>query len=87
MDERLTDYLDELIAHMERGVPVPWYHGWMPNNRHQTYHFKELGHIPIPEGYSRILKDDNLRKRIEALDVTHVDGYKMKDITPDMVNE
>ncbi|MBQ7930656.1 MAG: FAD-dependent oxidoreductase [Clostridia bacterium] len=80
-----TDYLDELIAHMERGVPVPWYHGWMPGDRHQTYHFKELGHIPIPEAYPRILKDETLRGRIEALDVTHVDGYKMKDITPEML--
>ena len=76
-----TDHLDELKACMRRGISVPWYHGWMPSDRGQTYHFKELGHIRIPGEYPRILKDESLRRRIEALGVTHVGGKKMKDIT------
>ena len=75
-----TTYLDELKERMTKGVPVPCYHGWMPGDRNQTYHFKELGHIRIPGEYPRILKDDELRGRIEALGVTHVGGKKMKEI-------
>lgn len=78
-----TDYLEELKERMTRGVHVPWYHGWLPTSRHQTYHFKELGHIRIPADYPRILADENLKKRIEALDVIHVDGMKMKDVKLD----
>ncbi len=76
-------YLGELKDRMTKGVKVPWYHGWMPSDQGQTYHFKELGHIRIPGEYRRILDDDELRKRIEALDVVHVGGKKMKDITED----
>ena len=74
-------YFDELKARMERGVPVLWYHGGIPSNRAETYHFKELGHIRIPGEYERILHDPELKARIEALDVTHVDGHKMKEVT------
>ncbi len=82
-----TDHLGELIERMKRGVPVPYYHGGLPSDRHQTYHFKELGHIAIPETYPRILADEALRSRIEALDVIHVDGKKMKDVTADDLPE
>ncbi len=75
-----TDYLPELIERMEKGIPVPYYHGWLPSDRHQTYHFKELGHIRIPGEYKRILEDPELKERIVKLDVTHVDGFKMKDV-------
>ena len=74
-----TDYLDELIARMEKGIPTPYYHGWMPSNYSQNYHFKELGQIHIPEEYSRILADRELFERVCSLDVTHLDGKKMRE--------
>lgn len=75
-----TDHLEELKEMMRAGVPVPWYHGSVPHNRHQSYHFKELGFIVIPRDYDKICDDPALRKRIERLDVTHWDGLKMKDV-------
>ena len=72
---------------MEQGIRVPWYHGGIPSNYHETYHFKELGHIAIPGEYPRILADENLRQRIIALDVLHYDGHRMKDITPEMLEK
>jgi len=82
-----TTWFDELKAHMERGIHVPWYHGWLPGDYHETYHFKELGHIAIPGEYPRILEDEDLRQRIIALDVLHYDGHRMQDITPEMINQ
>ncbi len=73
-------YMDELKNFMEKGVSLPNYHGWMPSDRHQSYHFKELGHVGIPNEYPRICEDQSLRARIEALDVLHVDGLRMKDV-------
>lgn len=78
-----TTWLDELKEKMTAGVKPAWYHGWIPCSRAQTYHFKELGHIRIPDEYERIVKDEKLRRRIERLNVTHVDGLKMKDVKPD----
>ncbi|MGN1128636.1 MAG: hypothetical protein ACI4T6_06735, partial [Candidatus Flemingiibacterium sp.] len=74
-----TDYLDELIARMEKGIPTPYYHGWPPSDYSQSYHFKELGQIYIPEEYSRILADRELFERVCSLDVTHLDGKKMRE--------
>ncbi len=76
-----TTHLDELIARMQEGVRVPWYHGGVPRNRAEYYHFKEIGFIHVPRQYGEILENPPLKRRIEALDVTHYDGRKMKDIT------
>lgn len=73
-------YLDELKERMEHGIRVPWYHGWMPNNYEQKYHFKELGFIKVPEDYDRICKDKALYDRISALGVRHLDGKRMSDL-------
>ena len=67
---------------MERGIRVPWYHGWMPNNYEQKYHFKELGFIKVPEDYDRIRGDKALYDRVSALGVKHLDGKRMSDFEP-----
>ncbi len=74
-----TEHLDALMERMERGIDVPWYHGWMPCYV-QKYHFKEIGQIVVPDEYERICADKELYDRVCALDVIHLDGKRMKDI-------
>lgn len=52
---------------------------WLPSDQAQSYHFKELGYIGIPDDYPRILADRDLFARIASLDVTHLDGKKMRE--------
>ena len=77
--EVYTEYLDELIDRMRRGIWTPWYHGSLPHDTEQSYHFKELGYFHIPEDYEKILSDEELFRRICELDVTHLDGKKIRE--------
>ena len=72
-------YFGELAERMERGICTPYYHGWLPSDRGQSYHFKELGFIQIPGDYERVLADRKLFERVCRLDVTHIDGMKMRE--------
>ena len=72
-------YLDELIERMRAGVPTPWYHGWMPRDHDQRYHFKELDQIAVPEGYAQICADPALCARVCALGIRHLDGKTMAE--------
>lgn len=82
-----TTYFDELKTRMSRGIYAPWYHCPYSGDFSQSYHFKEIGYVKIPEDYDRILKDEDLRERICALGVRHYDGYRMVDITYEMIKK
>jgi len=61
---------DELDALMQAGVPRMPCHAWMPRDRSDNYHFKELGHLPV--GPDRTVKGPpGLAARIAAIGAPH----------------
>ena len=63
--------LDVLKAMMKKGVPLSGgYHlgGW---ENHESYHFKDTGHIEVFPRPGKKLKNPSVKKRIEKLGVEH----------------
>lgn len=61
---------DELDALMQTGVPRMPCHAWLPRDRSDNYHFKELGHLPV--GPDRTVKGPpGLAARIAAIGAPH----------------
>ena len=65
---------------MRAGVPVPAYHSYWPRSDDQRYHIKELGMLRIPDDVERIKANPALLERIAALNITHLDGKKIKEM-------
>lgn len=66
-----TTHFEKLKAMMEQGVPSPPdYHAY-GCDASESYHFKELGFIPVPLPHAQQINDPRLKERIEALKVQH----------------
>lgn len=75
-----TTHFDKLAERMRAGVPVPAYHSYWPRSNDQRYHIKELGMLRIPDDVERIKANPELLGRIAALNITHLDGKKIKEM-------
>lgn len=72
-------HLEALITRMKAGIGNPSYHAYWPRSDDQRYHIKELGMLRIPDAVPRIKSDPALLERIAALNITHLNGKKIKD--------
>ena len=75
-----TTHFEKLAERMRAGVPVPAYHSYWPRSNDQRYHIKELGMLRIPDDVERIKANPALLERIAALNITHLDGKKIKEM-------
>ena len=75
-----TTHFEKLAERMRAGVPVPAYHSYWPRSNDQRYHIKELGMLRIPDDVERIKANPELLGRIAALNITHLDGKKIKEM-------
>ena len=55
---------------MEKGVPIPWYFGWVADDQ-ECYHFSEAGFIHLDPSGDPNRIDDKLLKRIRSLKIQH----------------
>jgi hypothetical protein len=63
-----TTHYDKLKALMQKGVEVHPHHAWMPSDRNESYHFKDVGFVPV--------NAPKHQDRIKPLDVIHRDMEK-----------
>ncbi len=70
-------YLDDLKAMMTAGVPPVVYHPG-GNGDYEMYHFKELGHMPIPRDGStpKWMSDEKVMARVSRLNMPHRGGNR-----------
>ncbi|MDR2704482.1 MAG: FAD-dependent oxidoreductase [Planctomycetaceae bacterium] len=67
-------HFDKLKALMEKGVEVRPHHAWMPSDRNESYHFKEIGHVSVD--------DPKVQNRIKPLNVIHRNMEKKDETLP-----
>ena len=63
-------HFDKLKTMMEKGVPIPWYFGWVADDQ-ECYHFSEAGFIHLDPSGDPNRIDDKLLKRIRSLKIQH----------------
>ncbi len=63
-------HFDKLKAMMERGVPTPTYHAYGCDSS-ESYHFEEIGFVPVKPSSAHRKADPQLEQRIKALKVQH----------------
>lgn len=67
-------HFDELKAMMEKGVPAPpTYHAGGFGSKYEGYHFKDTGHLGVYPHRDKKLDDPDIKERVEALGVQHMD--------------